>query len=262
MNDYSPKDSLDKALRYWWLIVLLTIWGGLVGWLYHQVRSPEYEAQAEFFVSIDFSQTGDLTQFEEDHAVSAINRMAYSDAVLERLIARASDQGISIELAELKWASTLERRQARWTLYLRDEDPQRAAALVNLWAEETLAGLQEAHTYALQAQALRSYLNLLNTCGQADNAQLPEACNSLNLSSVPQDVQAASQELESALAGSQGLFPALIFDLASQASVPTVPVQFGRNSLVLAGGLIGFLIGVIVVNTDLPVRLKEGLRRG
>lgn len=264
MNDYSPKDSLDNALRYWWVIILMTILGGLVGWFVHQLRPPLYEAKATFFISIDFSQTGELTQFEEDHAVSVLTWIVYYDEVIDEVIDTAEAQGIQTNRQQLEMASTLERKQARWTLYYRDKDPQTASALANIWAEVAMDFLQQAHQHALQIQALDGYLNFLAIClqGPAEGEQYPESCNDLDPAAIPEEIQETSIRLEQELAASHAVFPALIFDVSSKALPPAEPVQYGRNRLVLAGGLIGFILGIFLVNTSLPQRLQAVLRRG
>ena len=59
------------------------------------------------------------------------------------------------------------------------------------------------------------------------------------------------------LAASQGLLPALIFDLSEKASPPEDPLRYGQNTLVLAGGFIGFLVGIWATNLPFPFHFGQ-----
>ncbi len=241
---------------------MLIVWGGSVGWLYHRTRPPVYEAEAVFYVSIDFTQTGELTQFEEDHAVSGIAALVYSDSVLERVIATAEARQIQIDRSSLLANSGLERKQAEWTLWVRDRDPPVAVALTDIWADQTLAALSEAHRNALEAQALMSYVQFLQSCLQPTTPpdHIQRQCNELDTATLPQEIEKNAAKLQEQLTASRGIFPALVFDLAEHALVPQQPVQYGRNSMVFAGAIVGFLIGIWAVGAKLPSRLARRRR--
>ncbi len=264
-TEFSPRDELDRILRQWWLIALFTIWGGLVGWLIFQTRTPVYEAEAVFTISIDFTQTGELTQFEEDHAVSGILTILYSTPVLDQVLVEAHNQGIPVDLPGLLSQSSFERKQSRWMLRVRDRDPQRAATLANLWADATLTALQEAHRNALTAQARQAYLVFLQGClapATPGTGTEGVACSELDPAELPEEIDQTARELQQELADSQGIFPALVFDLAQRAHIPTEPVRYGLNSMIFAGAMIGFLLGAWAVSADLAGRISRWRQHG
>ncbi len=254
-------------LKYWWLVVLLTLWGGAVGWLTHRTRPPVYEAQVVFYAAIDFAQfpaTVELTEGDQDEILWGAAAVAISTEVAEQVVSGAQAKGITIDAPTLYRQLTLERKQANWFITIRDSDPEAAAALANLWGENALTALTVAHRHALEAQMLQASLEALNGCLQpaADTGPSLALCEGRPLADIQADIENTVEQLEAARLASQGLFPALVFDLTKKASPPLEPTQYGLNSLVFSGGLIGLLAGIWIVNSRLPVRLQGRLRRG
>jgi uncharacterized protein involved in exopolysaccharide biosynthesis len=61
-QEFSPRESLERAFKRWWVIVLMTVVGGLVGWAFHFVNPPVYEASSTVTATMDF-QKRELTQY-------------------------------------------------------------------------------------------------------------------------------------------------------------------------------------------------------
>ncbi len=256
-DDFSPLLAFENLYRYWWLVVLLTVWGGLIGWLIHRARPPVYDAQVVFYAAIDFSQfpeTVALTLGEQDEIMWGAGAVLLSTRVVEAVVADALVQGIPITTDDLYAKSTLERKQANWFLILRDPDPQTAATLANLWGAQGLAALTEAREYALNAQAVQGYLDNLQLClaGSVPADQLPAACEGQSEATLTDEISTTSEQLSMIYQNSRGLFPALLFELSQEASIPVEPARYGQSSLIFAGALIGFLLGTWAVNTRLP----------
>ena len=58
---------------------VLMIAGGLLGLLVSQVRAPIFESSAVFSVTIDYTQTGALTDIQEDQAMRGVGSVIFSD---------------------------------------------------------------------------------------------------------------------------------------------------------------------------------------
>ena len=265
-DDFSPRSALENLYRYWWLVVLLTLWGGLVGWGIHRSRPPVYDAQVVLFATIDFSQfpeTAELTLGEQDEIMWGAATVLLSTQVAEQVAAQAQGLGIPVTTADLYNQATLERKQANWILTLRDSDAETAAVLANLWGTQGLAALEAAREQALNAQAVQQYLDSLQIClaGALPADQLPAACEGRSEDELFQEITETSDQLTKIYQGSQGLFPALLFELSQEASSPDVPTRYQQSSLIFAGALIGFLLGAWAVNTRLPKRLGQRRRR-
>ena len=58
--------SKNGGLSYFWFF------SGVAGWLLFLIQPPYYEANVSVLVNVDFSNTGALTQFEEDAMMDAV----------------------------------------------------------------------------------------------------------------------------------------------------------------------------------------------
>jgi uncharacterized protein involved in exopolysaccharide biosynthesis len=197
-DEFSPYQYINHTLKLWWLVLLVTIAGGGVGFAFFHLHAPVYEATATFFVTIDLphfpiqsSTDGDLIQYNEDMAVNTTQGALVSGQVLTDLISQLKSSGITLTNQELMNSYTIERKHDVWELRYRSQVPSEAQTIVNTWAQ-------------IGYQAMLSW-------------------------------QAS------------GLSPKyVIFQPPARALLPTQPVLYGRNNLILAGTLIGFIIGIAV----------------
>ncbi|MCL4562646.1 MAG: hypothetical protein M1281_18800 [Chloroflexi bacterium] len=264
MNEFSPLDRFSRALDYWWLIVILTIAGGVAGWGIHRLLLPEYEARAVISVSINYSQTGQLTQFEEDRALDMVGGLVQSTPVLDAIAKQAQASQIQVSAADLTRMGFWQRNEYVWVLKLRSRSPTDAQTLTNLWADEAYHQLNTAYQHALNAQNLQRYLNSLESCLSNTAASRPvlNPCNMSSLADLQTQLQSTGTAMYNELKASRGISPALSFDLSQKASLPVQPAAYGMNSLVLAGALIGFVVGIWLVNNPQALQLVGRLRRG
>ncbi len=264
MEEFSPGEAFSRALNLWWVIVALTILGGVLAWAFHFLQPPLYQAQAVFNISLNFAQTGSLTQFEEDHTWEAVGDLIDSTGVLEQVVKQANAEGIQVDVNQLERMITRERKEFRWVLQLRARDPRTAAILTNLWADEANRQLEEARQHAIQAYHLHQYLTSLESCLSSHLASGPSQalCNTTTQDGLQKEMAQIGTALqqETALAGA--ILPSLTFELVKRADIPTQPAEFQINTLVLAGGLIGFVLAIWITNTRWVMRLVKGNRRG
>ena len=255
-DTYAPMDALTSAFRFWWVIFVLVVAGGLVGLLVHSLRPPVYEAVARFPASIDFVSAGPLTEREEDLALNAIHDLVISDAVVDKVVETAAAQGISTSKAELKQSALLERRVNVWTLRLRDTDSQRAERLAGLWAEQAQADLLDGYENALAAARLSTTMRSLESCLERAVVGEPSGvhCSSARFSEIQADLREAGAAYTQAKHASRGLSPTLVLGPMDPAVLSPRPVIFERSQVVLAGGLLGLLAGVWLVQSGLAAR--------
>lgn len=250
MKEFSPLEAFEYALRRWWLVALLVIAGGGAGGLFHRVQPPLYEAKATFMVSIDFSRSDALTRwdqdrYEEDHTILAAMALIVSTPVIEQVSADVQARGIPAEALVFNRRVFIERKQALMTLRVRNENPETAALIANLWADRAYAALLDAQQHALQAWTLRNLISGLTACLPAPQpvADPASLCASASLDELQQRVQAAEVELNAETIASKGIIPALTFDLSQRASLPDAPAAYNTSLLVIAGALVGFVVG-------------------
>lgn len=255
-DSFIPLRSLQNALRFWWLIFVLMVAGGLFGFFMSSVRPPLYEATGRFPISIDFVSTGPMTQYEEDVALNAVAAVLYSSQLIDDIVARAVEQGISTSAAELRAAAVLERKVSDWDLRLRMTDPVRAGQLASLWIDLGQEKLQERFRNAQEAENLRRVLRSLENCLQQASVSEPAvpSCTAERLPEIQADLERVGQAYIEALAGSQSISPALRIGPAVYTGVSTRPVMHDRGLLVLAGSMLGFLLGISLISLGLPAR--------
>jgi uncharacterized protein involved in exopolysaccharide biosynthesis len=247
-NEYSPLEVFQYSISHWWIIILFILVGGGVGMLAHLVRPPIYETKAVFTVHIDFAQTGVLSEFEQDYAINSAKYLMYSTSVVNQVKRDAQELNIPLDALDLGRRVFFERKQPIIEIKVRNSDPNIAAQVANLWATHAFETLKDAHSHALQAEVLRSYVSALEECGDVGNeTQTAELCNILDVEELQNEINSVTKRIEFEHSQSRGIIPALVFDLLQNAPVPSVPVAFGRSFLMLGGVLIGFSLGIIYV---------------
>jgi len=250
--EYSPAETVEQALKRWWIIVLLTVLGGAAGWLFHILEPPVYEATAVITGSMHFEQR-QLTQAEEDIAYSNATAVVSAPSVTNQAFADAQAQGLSFNhnTPEL----FLEIKGSLWELHVRDRTPQVAADLANIWAQRAYKTLNEAREHAYRAEQIQNELTALQNClsyqiqtsGMSQNSPT-SVCENSTLAEVQTAIDNQSSQLIIEKNLSLGVLSILDFTLTGPASVPDSPVLYDRAKLTFAGACIGFIISMWAIN--------------
>ncbi len=194
MNEIVPMEHFFQILRAWWVLALCMVLGGVGGYIFHSTHPAIYEATASFYVTLDFSEIGEmpLTQYDEDLALSVVRDVVFHNPELhEQVVTDPVFQASGLDRSTLIRNISIEREHAFWKLHFRYTDPRVARDVVNRWAE-------------LGYEALLSWKE-------------------------------------------EGKMAAYIrFDPPGLADLPQSPTHYGLNRLILAGSLIGFVVGVLV----------------
>jgi polysaccharide biosynthesis transport protein len=142
MNEFVPLDHFYLFIRYWWVVVLATIIGGVAGFFFSRMHTPLYEATATFYINVDLSKVKEspLPLHDEDLALSMIQGALLHPQVVEELVQELKKSNPELDTVKFLANHTLERKNAFWELRYRDPDPLMAQEIVNLWAEK---GYQE-----------------------------------------------------------------------------------------------------------------------
>jgi uncharacterized protein involved in exopolysaccharide biosynthesis len=198
-TEFSPYAHFNRVISLWWLVALATILGGAFGYLFYLLRPPVYEATAIYIVTIDLNRfpiqgmREDLVQYNEDIALNTTQDALFSPQVKESVITQAKSQGLTLTPYNLLTDSTIERKQDVWELRYRNQDPETARMVVNLWAN---IGYQEMLSWQ-------------------ESGKAPDY---------------------------------VIFQPPSLALTPQEPVLYDRNKVMLAGALIGLIVGISLSN--------------
>lgn len=232
----------------------MMITGGLVAWGIHQAQPALYESRAVFTFAFNLARTGTLTEKDEDYAMGAAAAIMASSPVRASVIEQARQRGIALEPNPLNRSVFLERKSYRWTVRVRLPDAQAAAWVANAWAQHAYQALDAAAGHAERAEMLRMYQASLVSCVSEMVASGPAAagCPLQNLAEVQRELRSSGAAIDQERMAAGGFMPYLLFNPPDPALPADQPAQFGQNSLVLAGILIGFLLSILVIVTDLP----------
>ena len=240
-QEFSPRETVERAFRRWWVIVILTVVGAVAGWAFHFFNPPVYEATSFMTVNMDFTKF-QLTQYEEDYAFDSAGAIATGDDVENQIIAEAKARRLPIELDQLRQQIFIERKQSVWELHVRNQDPQIAAGLANIWAEKFDAALHTALGHAIRADQIQTQIAAINN-------SLPTSGSPVLSPAAQTTLKNLSDELVQEQQLSLGILSTMKFAASGSATAPRKPVLYYLAYLVLAGACIGFVVSVWMVGS-------------
>lgn len=245
-DPFVPYMTLERALRYWWLVAALMVFGGLGGWLFSLLKPAQYEAAAQFSVSVDFVSTGPLTQYEEDLAINTAGHVFDSSDLLKSVVAQANSEGIPVTLDVLLDQFTLERKFSLWTLRVRNTDPAVAERLAQIWLEKGQTVLLQSYEHAIQAYALEQYIRRQENCLVEVSASEPSLTTAQcpAFAEIQKNLRQAAEALYQEKLASRSLYTGITIGPFNPPVVSQKPVEGGRNQSVLLGALLGFAASI------------------
>jgi hypothetical protein len=201
-EEFVPLDQFNRIFKFWWVVVVFAVIGGLVGFFVHRSKPSVYEAKATFLASIDFNKIDfmhppagaqvpyEFTQYDEDISLVVVEVALHQ--VIPQVLTFAQQNGLAVDKNGLMGQTIIERKHAYWELRFRLPDPVLAQKIVNYWAQEGYAALQ----------------------ANQKAGQIP---------------------------------PYVFFKIDQLAEVPSTPMYFQANSLILSGAVIGLVLGILAV---------------
>ncbi len=261
---FSPADTFNRVLDSWRWVFLFILLGGLAGWTFHTLRPPVYESTASISFNIDYTHSGQLTDVEEDQILGVAGDVISSPQVLQKVVEGSrglSGQGMPIDLPTLQQSVFAERKAYVYVLRVRRPSPQQAQALAGLWAQAAYTSLGDDRSHAQQAAMLQRYLDGLVSClEQSVNAPPAQSLCSPDFSALQNNIKEGGSRLQAEKLAAQGISLALEFTRPEPTGTPARLAQYGRNQMVLAAALIGFVLGVWGVSLGVPARITWWLR--
>ncbi|MCD4672804.1 MAG: hypothetical protein K8R77_09085 [Anaerolineaceae bacterium] len=258
-SQFTPKNTLDAALRYWWLVVAAMLLGAGAGWAFHRARPEIYESRASLAAGIDFARTGPLSDLEEDQAMELVGDVIKATDTKLMAIDLARTQGVDVPLESFDVNSFPERQNYLWVLRVRHVAPEASAVLTNAWLDAAYAALEEAYGHALIAEGLLQYTQSLTSCleNSVSSEPVQTLCSAGNLAEIQEELLVVNEAKKEEILASRGLFPAMAFTVVDRAPVPSAPIQYGRNTLVLSGAVLGFVLAVWLIYLQIPSKLSK-----
>jgi len=247
-NEFSPADVFVRSIRLWWVVVFFALIGGGIAFIVHGILPPVFSSRMSITTSINFAQTGNLTDEKQDQAINAAGNVILSSAVEDALLSQAAVEGIGIDRNTFESARFTDRMGYEWIIGVESKDPNTAAALTNVWGENALTILNGYLIHAIKAEALSKTLDNLEACFEEVGVTAPSSatCQSMGIMDIQYSIDQTSTLLSMEITGSHAIIPSMSFALDSKAEVATSPAYRNRNLMVMSGLMIGFIAGVLI----------------
>lgn len=245
-SDLNLHELLRRIFQGWSIILLLGLLGAAVGFGFSLFRSPIYQAEALLGVNINYGVSEELALVVEDRALSRLDTLVMADSTLEKVLdflpqgSRDARQWVSP--ADLRSALRLDKRLATWALAVLDTDPDFAATVAESWAEMTLEAFDEANEHAWNAARLLGG-SFVVQCEEL--IEEGEATDYYECVAFPQGVNTEdlTTQLETEVALSRGVLPNISYELLQRPHPPGDPILWHRGWLILAGTILGVVVG-------------------
>jgi len=250
LHDLDPEILFRRMLGGWYWLVVFSLLGGLLGWGVSRMRPPVYESTAALEIGINFGRTQPLSGAAARTAMDLVRGLLLSDDVhrstLERLDPSSPLRSQEFEAGGLRDRLRLRQIGSRWELGFvggKDED---LAGFANAWALSALDALAAAREQAWRAAELQTAYARLG-CKLEYDADVQQALWVCSAGSPPGGALAEQAEVLEAVKRSRGILPGIELYLAEEARSPVQPLYRPQSSMILAGALTGFLVGLAMV---------------
>ena len=253
-GDLEPMTILKRMIKYWWLMILILILGGVLGVGISRLHQPVYQSKAVITTVIDYSQLGKLDDYEEDQIFVAVGEKIGSSSVKDAVFQKVKDAGLNMSLERLDAALSLNRQDSRWILYVRFSDPQTAQQIAQYWADESMSALTSMTKDAETNFYNQQYQNSLVTCLQdtviVDSSS--SVCNLQNYAAIQSEIDRTVQAGNTADEGNSLLLLHTTYEITETPSRSDTPVLFKQSISALGGMLLALAVGLIVFSLDIP----------
>ena len=258
-NGYKPREYLDRLVNRWWVITICMILGGGIGWIIHLTQPSLFESHSVISTAINYSETGLMTDLEEDHVLSVIGEVIVSEAVITQLQDSLNPEIRTEVKGKIRSHLFAEREGYRWVMRVRAMNAQTANEISTKWAEIAKDTLDEALSHSRRALLLSRQISQLESCFTNAVTNVPAAppCTLPSNKAISAELDDLGAKYEAEQALSFGLIPAVVFSVTQTGSDTGAPVTFRTAELVLAGAILGFIGGVILVLSGFPAPLSK-----
>jgi hypothetical protein len=258
--DFSPAEVFIKSVRIWWVVVVLALLGGLLGLLIHVLLPPIYSSRAEITTSINFSQSGILTDEQQDQAINAVGDVILSTNLSQTVKSQALSQGFDIGNGDFESHRFSSRMGYRWIFGYRSKEPVEAAEVTNVWAENSMKVLNDYLLHSFKAKNFDELLSNLESCFEEASVIAPSyfACQSINLREIQSSMNRISAETANEIVEAHGIPFYMSFAWNQKAEQANSPESRNRNLMVFSGLMIGFIVGIFL--TQIPLQKPKNLK--
>lgn len=230
--------------------------GGLIGLLVSVVQKPLYESTSAITTVIDFAYAGRLTDYEEDHLLSAVGDVIRSSEVMTEVSEAGVGPGLAPSVEAISTSLVASRQGYRWEMSSRAADPAIALALNRLWLDAAVNALERYRLDSILALAeFNTQVEVENCFEQAVVVEPVSAyCSAKDFQALRDQVNALESSPENAKLLTRLLASRISFQVTHEPELPAEPVHLGRGVSVAAGVLLGLLAAILLLVLGIPRR--------
>lgn len=257
-DDFSLTDMFGRAVRSWWLVAVCMIIGGLAGLLTVSLFKPVYESTSVITTVIDYAYSGSLTDYEEDHLLTAIGDIIRSDEVMDLVIAEGVKAGLAGDADQMRSSLFASRQGFRWELSSRFPDPQIAESANRLWLETAIGELEEFRLNSIIALAeFNTQVGIENCFQQAVVIEPVSAyCDAAEFQALRDQIRSLETNGVNKSLLSRLLASRISFQVTQEPDLPAKPVHLGWNISIFAGVILGLLVAIALFIFGIPTYRK------
>ncbi len=243
-----PLHGVKTVFRHWAGLVVFMLAGALIGFLIHFFNPPVYSAQGEISFVLDYSQTGEMTDIEQDIAIVTAGDIIQSDQsmALAHQLGKKSGLDDAFTLV-LNQNATLERYNFTYRLIVTDTDREKAESWVKVWVQAASQVLSEAQSYAVQAKVLSEQVDKTASCLGFEQPVHPE-CYGKSHPEILQNMNQLIDQLVIVRQSSMAYYPAMNFGVTRAGAAGQAPVRRQKGLLVFSGAMIGAVLFIVGIN--------------
>ena len=261
-EDIQPSRVGRTLLGRWLFIVVLAVMGGLVGLGTSYLLPAEYLATASLGIGPDPNLAAPLSGSVQTEAYLRVQDLLLSDSTLGAARASVAPNLAGQTLAGFRAYLSLDRVGTRWDLKATGASPGDAAARANAWQAAASSQFAQAQAHALQVGQLQGLLFRVACQPEAVAAQGLNDVWSCGKPDLAINTNQISQQLLEEVRLSQGILPALsMTDLHAAAPEGSIELR-SRPLFILAGTLVGLLLGVTLVLAGVPAARVSAVAEG
>jgi len=251
-RDIDAAAMLHRAITSWYVILLVGLVGAIIGWLISFTRPPLFQASVFIEYAVDYSRTAHMDDITVHQAYEQVRRMLLADETLQATLDTANERGdeeiIFTDIADLRSQIQLSRYPGGFELIVYGQNPEQSAATVNAWAEIALEETEKAIGHAIRAAELQSEIYKAGCKLSADPGNSDRVVWLCASGRPDLDPDELADDLLQEVQQTRGILPIFTFSLLQEAQVPMDPIAWSQGSFILAGALVGLLLGFIGVN--------------
>ncbi len=246
-SDFSIR-LFSSPLTYPWIVVFICmIFGAILGFIGSLFLPPIYEARSVVTTNMEIVQNTNITEIMVDAEINHIGELVFHPKVIQLLLESEAAYGNVLNLELLKENSTIERQLMNTVIKVRHQNPQIAARIASNWGAIFFDTLSEAYEHAVILSNAKTQLKAIEACFDTKNTNELPVCASLDQAKLQTELDRLGEIIRSESPQSLGLTVDLNVSQYQPAAIPENPQRFHRGTLMLVGGLVGFLAAFVLV---------------